>query len=90
MIREEDYERAEMLVNLQRDAEAEAQILAAARPQTPEDALQRIKSVLGRGLYPAAVPEVLKVLEGLEESAESNGFRKAQETVGEWHRPLGA
>jgi hypothetical protein len=56
---------------------------------TKEDALTKIKTLLGKGLPPAAVPEVEKVLQELEENSYQWGFEQAQQTVGEWNKPLG-
>lgn len=52
-----------------------------------EDALERLKAILGKGLYPSAVPEVEQVLKELEDDSFEAGYEQARETVGDWYEP---
>ncbi len=54
---------------------------------TVEQALTQLKTILGKNLYPAAVPEVEKVLKNLEGDSYEAGYEQAQETVGDWYEP---
>jgi len=54
---------------------------------TIEEALCRLKAILGKGLYPAAVPGVEEILKRLEEDSFQSGFEQARETVEEWYEP---
>ena len=55
---------------------------------TKEDALTKIKVLLGKGLSPTAMPKVERILAELEEDSFRWGYENAQETVGEWNKPL--
>jgi hypothetical protein len=52
-----------------------------------EEALEKLKAILGKGLYPSALPAVEEVLKRLEEDSFETGFEQAQETVGDWYEP---
>lgn len=52
-----------------------------------EEALNELKAVLGKGLYPTAVPEVKNILKKLEEAGFEAGFEQARDTVGDWYQP---
>jgi len=54
---------------------------------TSEDALLRLKAILGKGLHPTAIPRVKEVLTRLEGDSFEDGFEQAKETVTEWHEP---
>ena len=50
-----------------------------------EDALEKLKAILGKGIYPAAIPEVEAVLRGVEKYGFEAGYEYATETVGDWY-----
>jgi len=52
-----------------------------------EEALEKLQAILGKGLYPTAVPQVKEVLRKLEEDSFQSGFEQARETVGDWYEP---
>jgi len=54
---------------------------------TSEDALLQLKAILGKGLYPTAIPRVKEILTRLESDSFEAGFEQAKETVTEWHEP---
>ena len=54
---------------------------------TTEEALVNLKAILGKGLYPTAIPKVEEVLKNLEKDSFESGFEQATETVGEWYEP---
>jgi hypothetical protein len=54
---------------------------------TRKEALERLKAILGKGLYPTAVPEIEEILKRLEEDSFEAGFEQARETVDEWYKP---
>lgn len=54
---------------------------------TREEALKKLKAILGKGLYPSAIPEIEKILAELEEDSFEAGFEQARETVREWYEP---
>ena len=54
---------------------------------TTEEALERLKDILGKGLYPTAIPIVEEILRRLEKDSFESGFEQATETVGEWYEP---
>lgn len=54
---------------------------------TAEEALERLKAILGKGLYPNAIPEVEKILKKLEEDSFEAGFEQARESVSDWYDP---
>lgn len=49
---------------------------------TIEEALEELKTVLGKSVYPAALPKVEEVLKKFEA-----GFKYARETVRDWYEP---
>jgi hypothetical protein len=54
---------------------------------TTEEALGRLKAILGKGLYPTAIPKVEEILKSLEKDSFESGFEQATETVGDWYDP---
>ena len=54
---------------------------------TTEEALRRLKAILGKGLYPTAVPKVEEILQTLQKDSFESGFEQATETVGDWYDP---
>ena len=54
---------------------------------TSKEALEKLKAILGKGLYPNALPQVAKILSQLEEDSFEAGFKQAQETVNDWYKP---
>ena len=54
---------------------------------TAEEALSRLKAILGKGLYPTAIPKVEEILNNLEKDTFESGFEQATETVGDWYEP---
>jgi len=52
-----------------------------------EEALEKLKAILGKGLYPNAIPEVEEILKRLEQDSFEAGYEQAQETVGDWYEP---
>jgi hypothetical protein len=54
---------------------------------TAEEALGRLKAILGKGLYPTAIPKVEEILKKLEKDSFECGFEQATETVGDWYDP---
>ena len=54
---------------------------------TAKEALDKLKAILGKGLYPVAIPEVEKVLKELEEGSFEAGYEQARDTVGDWYEP---
>ena len=54
---------------------------------TTEEALGRLKAILGKGLYPTAIPKVEEILKNLEKDSFESGFVQATETVGDWYEP---
>lgn len=52
-----------------------------------EETLEKLKAILGEGLYPAAIPEVEEILKKLEQDSFEAGYEQAQETVGDWYEP---
>jgi len=54
---------------------------------TTEEALVNLKAILGKGLYPIAIPKVEEILNNLEKDSFESGFEQATETVGDWYEP---
>ena len=54
---------------------------------TAEEALEKLKAILGKGLYPTAIPKAEEILKKLEEHSFEAGYEQAQETVGDWYEP---
>ena len=54
---------------------------------TTEEALGRLKAILGKGLYPTVIPKVKEILKELEKDSFECGYEQATETVGDWHKP---
>jgi len=54
---------------------------------TTEEALGELKAILGKGLYPTAIPKVEEILRSLEKDSFESGFEHTTETVGEWYEP---
>ena len=54
---------------------------------TTEEALNRLKDILGKDLYPTAISKVEEILRRLEKDSFESGFEQAQETVTEWYQP---
>ena len=54
---------------------------------TAEEALSRLEAILGKGLYPTAIPKVEEILRNLEKDSFESGFEQATETVGDWYEP---
>ena len=54
---------------------------------TTEEASRRLKAILGKGLYPTAMPKVEEILKNLEKDSFESGFEQATETVGDWYEP---
>jgi hypothetical protein len=54
---------------------------------TREEALEKLKTILGKGLHPTAIPKVEEILRGLEEDNFEAGFEQARQTVGDWYEP---
>jgi hypothetical protein len=54
---------------------------------TGEEALQELRAILRKGLYPAAVPNVKEILTQLEKDSHQAGYEEAVETVGDWYEP---
>jgi len=54
---------------------------------TTQEALEKLKAILGKGLYPTAIPKVEEILKGLEQDSFEAGYEQAQETVGDWYEP---
>ena len=54
---------------------------------TTEEALARLKVILGKGLYPTSIPKVEEILKNLEKDSFESGFEQATETVGDWYDP---
>ena len=48
---------------------------------TTEEALAKLKTILGKGLYPTAIPKVEEILRKLEEDSFESGFEQAREIV---------
>ena len=57
---------------------------------TTKEALGRLKAILGKGLFPTAIPKVEEILNNLEKDSFESGFEQATETVGDWYeaKPL--
>ena len=53
---------------------------------TTEEALRRLKAILGKGLYPTAIPKVEEILRRLEEDSFESGFEQARDTVGDLYK----
>jgi len=54
---------------------------------TVDEALEELRAILGKGLYPTAVPRVEEILKKLEEESFEAGYEQARETVGDWYEP---
>jgi hypothetical protein len=54
---------------------------------TVEEALERLKAILGKGLYPRAISEVEEILRKLKEDSFEAGYEQAQDTVSDWYEP---
>jgi len=54
---------------------------------TTEEALVNLKAILGKGLYPTAIPKVEEILKNLAKYSFESGFEQATETVGDWYEP---
>ena len=54
---------------------------------TAEEVVIKLKAILGKGLYPTAIPKVEEILRKLEEDSFEAGFEQARETVGDWYEP---
>ena len=54
---------------------------------TTKEALVNLKAILGKGLYPNAIPKVEEILTNLEKDSFESGFEQATETVGDWYEP---
>jgi hypothetical protein len=52
---------------------------------TTEEVLEKLKAILGKGLYPTAIPKVKEILKKLEEHSFQSGYEQARETVGDWY-----
>jgi hypothetical protein len=52
-----------------------------------EEALEKLKAILGKGLYPNAIPQVEKILKKLEQESFEAGYEQARDTVGDWYEP---
>ncbi len=52
-----------------------------------QEALEELKAILGKGLYPTAIPKVAEILRRLEADSFEAGFEEAKETVGDWYEP---
>ena len=54
---------------------------------TREEALQQLQAILGKGLYPTAIPKVEEILKTLEEGGFQAGYEEAVETASLWYEP---
>lgn len=52
-------------------------------------AIKQLQVILGKGLYPAAIPKVKDILAALKEAAFEAGSEDAKQTVSEWYEPRG-
>jgi hypothetical protein len=52
-----------------------------------EEALNNLQEILGKGLYPTAIPKVKEILKRLSEDSFRAGYEEATETVGDWYEP---
>jgi len=52
-----------------------------------EEALKMLKVILGKGLYPRAIPWVEEILRNLERDSFEAGFEQARQTVEDWYEP---
>ena len=52
-----------------------------------EEVLQEMKVILGKGLYPTAIPKIKEILKRLEEYSFKAGYEQARETIGDWYEP---
>lgn len=50
-----------------------------------EEAFVSLKAILGKDLYPNAIPEVEKILKKLGEDSFEAGFEQAKETANDWY-----
>jgi hypothetical protein len=46
-----------------------------------------LQKLLGKRLYPSAMPVIEAILSQLEQEAYESGFEQAQYTVGDWNKP---
>lgn len=54
---------------------------------TREEALDRLKVILGKGLCPTLISDVEAVLGELEQDSFEAGYEHATETVSDWYDP---
>lgn len=54
---------------------------------TIDDAVAQLKAILGRGLYPAAIPRLREVLHGFKESVWEAAVEETKATIREWYDP---